>query len=318
MPTARSSCSIRRSSASREVSSDGVATLSSATSRLRRGSSPSRIAATAAESESIAPISCASPIPFACSASRSGWATVTVNDSGTSPVARATSSWRRWAIRSRANWPGSRPERDSRSTASSAARASPEASASVVSKSSSASAAPSSSTTSSVATFGPPKATSWSRVPSASRKLPDADARDQRDGAVVDLDLLGVGDPADHLGDLLERGALEVEALAAIDDRRHHLLRLGGGEDEDGVRRRLLERLQEGVPGLLGEHVGLVEDVDLPASRPPGRSRPARGARGRRRRSGWRRRPSRSRRARCRRRSSGRARTRRTAPGSGR
>ena len=97
-------------------------------------------------------------------------------------------------------------------------------------------------------------------------------ARDRADRAVGDLDLLGGRDPADHLGDLLQRRALEVEALAAVDDRRHHLVRLGGREHEDGVRRRLLERLQERVPGLAGEHVGLVEDVDLPA---PGRRRVA-------------------------------------------
>ena len=89
---------------------------------------------------------------------------------------------------------------------------------------------------------------------------------DHRHGAVVDLDRLSAGDPDQHLGDLLERGALEVEALAAVGDRRHHLVRLGGGEDEDRVGRRLLERLEEGVPGLLGQHVRLVEDVDLPAA----------------------------------------------------
>ena len=91
-------------------------------------------------------------------------------------------------------------------------------------------------------------------------------AGDRADRAVGDLDLLGRRDPPDHLGDLLERRALEVEALAAVDDRRHHLVRLGGGEDEGGVRRRLLERLQERVPGLAGEHVRLVEDVDLPVA----------------------------------------------------
>ena len=89
-------------------------------------------------------------------------------------------------------------------------------------------------------------------------------ARDRADRAVFDLDRLGGGDAADHLRDLLERRPLEVEALAAIDDRRHDLVRLGGCEDEDGVRGRLLERLEERVPGLAREHVGLVEDVDLP------------------------------------------------------
>jgi hypothetical protein len=89
--------------------------------------------------------------------------------------------------------------------------------------------------------------------------------RDRGDGAIVDLDLLRGGDAADDLRDLIERGPLEVETLAAIDDRRHHLVGLGGGQHERCVRRRLLERLQEGVPRLPREHVRLVEDVDLPA-----------------------------------------------------
>src|SRR5205085_1367480 len=101
------------------------------------------------------------------------------------------------------------------------------------------------------------------RVAEASRGGP----RDRRDRPVGDLDLLARSDPLDDLGDLLERGATEVEALATVDDRRHHLVRLGRREDESRVRRRLLERLQERVPGLPGEHVGLVEDVDLPAPR---------------------------------------------------
>ena len=41
---------------------------------------------------------------------------------------------------------------------------------------------------------------------------------------------------------------------------------LGRGEHEDGVRRRLLERLEKRVPRLRGEHVRLVEDVDLVAA----------------------------------------------------
>ena len=42
-----------------------------------------------------------------------------------------------------------------------------------------------------------------------------------------------------------------------------HLLRLGRGEDELHVRRRLLQRLQQGVEGVLGEHVHFVDDVHL-------------------------------------------------------
>ncbi len=94
-------------------------------------------------------------------------------------------------------------------------------------------------------------------------------AGDRRHSAGVDLDLLRNSHPLQHLGDLLQRGALEVKALAAVGDRRHHLVRLGRRQHEDRVRRRLLQRLQEGVPGLFGQHVRLVEDVDLPA--PTGR-----------------------------------------------
>ena len=50
------------------------------------------------------------------------------------------------------------------------------------------------------------------------------------------------------------------------------LVRLGGGEDEDDVGRRLLERLEQGVEGLGGEHVDLVDDVDLEAALRPARS----------------------------------------------
>ena len=86
---------------------------------------------------------------------------------------------------------------------------------------------------------------------------------DRADGTVVDDEPLRLGGAPEHDRDLVRGGAAEVEALAAVDDRRHHLVGLGGGEHEDGVRGRLLERLQEGVPGFAGQHVRLVEDVDL-------------------------------------------------------
>ena len=87
----------------------------------------------------------------------------------------------------------------------------------------------------------------------------------QRDRVGADLDALLLGDAADHGRELLGRGAGEVEAVAAVDDRRQHLAGLGRGQDEDRVRRRLLEGLQERVPRLRREHVRLVEDVDLRA-----------------------------------------------------
>ena len=55
--------------------------------------------------------------------------------------------------------------------------------------------------------------------------------------------------------------------LRPATDRRWHLLRVGGGEDEDDVARWLLERLQQRVGRRGREHVDLVDDVDLPAPR---------------------------------------------------
>ena len=59
--------------------------------------------------------------------------------------------------------------------------------------------------------------------------------------------------------------AAQVEALAARQHRHRHLADLGGGEDELGVRRRLLQRLQQRVERRRRQHVNFVEDVDLVA-----------------------------------------------------
>ena len=99
-------------------------------------------------------------------------------------------------------------------------------------------------------------------------------ARDQRDRVGLDLDRLGRRRRASTTVAICSTvGRAEVEAVAAVDDRRQHLLRLGRREHEDRVRRRLLERLEERVPRLRGEHVRLVEDVDLVAARRPARRR---------------------------------------------
>ena len=49
-------------------------------------------------------------------------------------------------------------------------------------------------------------------------------------------------------------------------DRRDHLVGLGRREDEPQVRWRLLDQLEQGVEALRGDHVGLVDDVDLVAT----------------------------------------------------
>ena len=72
-----------------------------------------------------------------------------------------------------------------------------------------------------------------------------------------------VGDPADVLGEHVGRQQVEAQVLRAAADGVGHLLRVGGGEDEDDVARRLLERLQQRGLGRLGQHVHLVEDVHL-------------------------------------------------------
>ncbi len=67
--------------------------------------------------------------------------------------------------------------------------------------------------------------------------------------------------------ELVSLDAAQVEALAAGQDRDRDLADFRSGEDELGVGRRLLQRLQEGVERLLREHVDLVDDVDLVARR---------------------------------------------------
>ena len=58
---------------------------------------------------------------------------------------------------------------------------------------------------------------------------------------------------------------MEVKALAAGENGRQQLVGFGRRQDEDNVRRRLLQRLEEGVGGLLGEHVDFIDDIDLVA-----------------------------------------------------
>jgi hypothetical protein len=73
--------------------------------------------------------------------------------------------------------------------------------------------------------------------------------------------------PRRNGGELLGGNAAKVEALAAREHRHRHLVHLGGGEQELHMRRRLLERLQERVERVLGQHVDFVDDVDLVARR---------------------------------------------------
>ena len=62
---------------------------------------------------------------------------------------------------------------------------------------------------------------------------------------------------------LLDRHAAQREALATRQHRHGDFVHLGRREDEFDVRRRLLERLQQRVEGVLRQHVHFVDDVDL-------------------------------------------------------
>ena len=70
-------------------------------------------------------------------------------------------------------------------------------------------------------------------------------------------------DPRQLAFDLGDGQAPDIEALQPRQDRRREARRLGRGEHEDHEVGRLFERLQQRVPGVARDLVGLVEDVDL-------------------------------------------------------
>ena len=75
-------------------------------------------------------------------------------------------------------------------------------------------------------------------------------AGDQRERRVGRIDPLALADAAQHGDELLQARPLEDERLAARANGREHAREIGGAEDEDEMGRRLLDQLQQGVPGL--------------------------------------------------------------------
>ena len=76
-------------------------------------------------------------------------------------------------------------------------------------------------------------------------------------------DRLGLEDALQMLDDVQRRHLLEIELQAARQHRHRNLLRIGGGQDEFDVFGRLFEGLQHRVEGMPGEHVYLVDHIDL-------------------------------------------------------
>ena len=97
-------------------------------------------------------------------------------------------------------------------------------------------------------------------------KRPARAPGDERERRIGHLDRLAVGDPPEDRDELREPRALEHERLAARAHGRDHVPVLGRAEDEEQVRRGLLDELEQGVPRGTGELVRLVEDVDLVAA----------------------------------------------------
>src|SRR5262249_53779907 len=90
-------------------------------------------------------------------------------------------------------------------------------------------------------------------------------ARDQRQRVGLGADTSPGADRIEVLHQYGGFDAAQVEALAARQHGHRNLADLGGGEHELDVRRRLLERLEQGVERLRRQHVHFVEDVDLVA-----------------------------------------------------
>ena len=89
--------------------------------------------------------------------------------------------------------------------------------------------------------------------------------RDEVDGGRVGVAAVGGEDPGELALDLGNGQPPDVEPLEARQDRRRKARRLGRREHEDDEIRRLLERLEQRVPGVLRDLVRFVEDVDLAA-----------------------------------------------------
>ena len=90
--------------------------------------------------------------------------------------------------------------------------------------------------------------------------------RDQVERIAFKLHALGNAHRAQARDDGLVGYAAEIKALATRMDGLRHFLRIGGGQDEHHVIGRFLQRFEQRVERRDGQHVDLVDDIDLVAA----------------------------------------------------
>ena len=88
-------------------------------------------------------------------------------------------------------------------------------------------------------------------------------AREHRQRFRLGLDAFRCNQRFKVADDLVRQQAPEIELQAARQNSDRDLLRVGGGEHELDVRRRLLERLEQRIEAAGREHVYFVDDVHL-------------------------------------------------------
>ena len=84
--------------------------------------------------------------------------------------------------------------------------------------------------------------------------------RDQGQADLVAGKAFVLGQGAQLAEQVPQRNPFEIVALAARHNRGQNFLDLGGGKDELDVVRRLLQGFQQGVKGLIRQHVDFVDD----------------------------------------------------------
>ena len=87
--------------------------------------------------------------------------------------------------------------------------------------------------------------------------------RHQCQGIPGDVHLFSPADSLHSFDQVVLGHPAEIQSHAPGTDGLPHLLRIGGGQDENHMCRRFFQGFQEGVLRTGGKHVHLVDDVDL-------------------------------------------------------